>query len=106
MTLKEQITADMTVFFDTDEFAQTITYNGTDIPALVEYGEDLDMEGGATGSLLARAIITLRVADVPAPAYRDEVVIGSMAWRVLTVDGGDDYTWRLNLFRDERPLWA
>jgi len=105
MTLAEQLTTDLSVFFDTDDFAQPITYNGSDILAIVDYGMDASGENART------ARIVVKVADVPSPAYRDPVVIGSDTWRVFRDPGkevavkGDGHVWELSLVRDERPLW-
>lgn len=106
MTLKTSIAADMeNVFFNTDEFAESVTYNGTaNVPALVKYLEDLD--DGRSGIRVARAEIFVRSSDVQTPSYRDTVVIGSRTWRVARIEEGDGNTWTLGLERDERPTWT
>ena len=38
MTLKTQITADQSVFFDTDSVAETVTYNDTPISEAISLG--------------------------------------------------------------------
>lgn len=105
MTLAEQLTTDLSVFFDTDDFATTITYNGTDILALVDYGLDSDGDNARTARIVVKA------SDVPAPAYRDTVVISGTTWRVFrdpdkeVAVKGDGQVWEMSLIRDERPVW-
>lgn len=101
MTLKDDITSDLSVFFNTNEFAETVTYNGTDIPAIVEYEENLDEQ---TGSAVAIATLTIKKSDVSDPDYLDTVVIGSDTWKVRNRIEGNAYIWKLALYRDERPI--
>ena len=102
MTFKDQLTTDLSVFFNTDEFAQTVTYKGTPIAAIVDYGENPGKEGDA---LITLGTLTVKASDVPSPAYRDTVVIGSNTWRVRGVISGDGYIWKLSIYRGERPSW-
>lgn len=90
----------MDVWFGSD-YAITVKYSGVDIPAHVEYEENLDEDNR---SAMAKAILTVQCSDVAAPAYRDPVLIGSDTWRVRNVIDGDAYSWRLALYRDERPV--
>lgn len=100
MTLKTDITADLDdVFFDTDEFAEEITYNGASINAIVEYG--VNLTHGETAA--AQAQILVKKADVSAPQPRDTVVIGSTTYTVQSTLKGDGYTWTLNLVTNSRP---
>ena len=103
MTFAEDIASDLeNVVFNTDEFAQTVTYAGSQIPAIFASGEDL---ASRSESLAATALLIVRVSDVASPAYRDVVVIGSDTWYVRGRNGGDAYTWTLAIERDERPVW-
>lgn len=103
MTLSDQLTSDLSIFYDTDEFAETVTYNGSAIPAIVDYKTNLD-DAGSRGSAMAIAEISVRASDVAAPAYRDTVVIGSVTWKVRRTLSGDGKEWKLELYRDERPM--
>ncbi len=102
MTLKSQILSDLPVFFNTDDFAETITYNGVSIKAIVDYGEYYGDETGRRNA--ARANITVRHSDVSTPAYDDSVIIDGTTWRVFNIEEGDGYTWSLNLISSERPM--
>jgi len=101
MTFKSQLTTDMSVFLNTDEFAETITYNGSPIDAIVDYGEDLDDVKNGTNSIADT--IQVMVSDVATPAYRDAVIIGGNTYAVLRRKSGDGYTWTLEIYRGERP---
>lgn len=104
MTLKTQMTSDLSVFFNTDDFAQSVTYAGKAVNALVILGENLD-DAGSRESAMARGQIVVKVSDVATPAYRDAVVIGSDTWRVRRIVYGDGLVWKLDIYRDERPVW-
>ena len=105
MTLKSQQSSDLSIFFNTDDFAEIITYNGENIQAIVDYGI------GNLGENARTARIVIKQSDVEDPAYRDTVVIGSSTWRVFRDPSnevaikGDGNVWELNLIRDERPMW-
>lgn len=101
MTPKTQMTTDLSVFFNTDEFAEPITYAGSSITAVVEIGAAPKREDEAH---LQRAEIWIKRSDVSDPAYRDKVVIDSVTWRVLGTLMSDDDICQLELFRDERPV--
>lgn len=99
MTLKTDMTDDLDVFFDTDEFAETITYNSTSISAVVEYGEKFDERSGL---VVATAEIEVKVSDVADPADDDTAVIGSNTWYYDRILSGDGYVWKLQFVRDRR----
>lgn len=104
MTFSTQLTTDLSVFFNTDEFAQSVTYAGSAIDALVLFGENLDA-AGSRESAQANGHLVVKVSDVAAPAYRDAVVIGSVTWRVRRIIYGDGQVWKLEIYRDQRPVW-
>jgi len=101
MTFKTDMTTDLSVLFNTDEFAETVTYSGEDISAVVDYGLDQDMGDEAT---VDRALLCVKQSDVSSPAYRDAVVIGTATWYVKNVKSGDGYVWVLEITKDERPV--
>lgn len=100
MTLKAQLTSDLSVFFDENEFAQAVTYNGAPINVVVDYGKDQDMDNNSNAT---KAVMFVKVSDVASPEYRDTVVINTVTWYVLNILDGDGYIWKINLYRDERP---
>lgn len=101
MSFRAWIAADSSIFFNIDELADPITYNGVMIPALIAIG------GGAAGqdgsSSADEAVLYVRVSDVAAPTYRDTVTHLGKSWRVLDIAGGDGHVWELNIISDERP---
>ena len=99
MTFNTQLTTDLSVFFNTDEFAQSVIYAGSAIDALVTFDENLNEAGSAHGNLV------IKVSDVPGPNYRDAVVIGSDTWYVRRIIYGDGKVWKVEIYRDERPVW-
>jgi hypothetical protein len=99
MSLKTAMTNDMAVFFNTDEFAQAVTYAGSSINAIVTYKDNLGDQGPSKARL---AELEVKVADVASPDYRDAVIIGSDTWRVRRVIEGDAYAWKLEIEIDKR----
>lgn len=103
-TLAEQITADLATMFDTDEFAQVVTYTAgstaSSITGIVDYGE-------VSGENAWGATITVKVSDVPSPGYRHTFTIDGATWYVAMENSrpkikGDGYVWTIDLTRDER----
>jgi hypothetical protein len=81
--------------------AESVTYNGADIPGSVTYGEDPAARAGRPG-VMAEAELEVLRRDVSAPAYRDTVLIDGATWRVRYVITGDEWGWRLAISNDER----
>jgi len=100
MGFSDEIARAMTTWFGAD-MTDAVTYNGAAIRGHVEYNPDADHR---TGSVMARATLHVRRADVPAWAYRDTVAVGGLTWSVLSLAGADTHTWTLNLIRNERPV--
>jgi hypothetical protein len=102
MTLASQMTTDLAVFFNTDEHAQAVTYNGASITGIVGH-EKLMAEDG---SVKRQKVLWVQASDVAAPAYRDTVVIGSDTWYVGPEDEHEEQgaAWKLPLYHDERPI--
>lgn len=105
MTLKTDMLADMSVFFNTDEFADDATYNGSGITAV------LCSDSDGADSIGTTAMLFVKKSDVLAPAYGDTIVISGNTWRVdQNKDGAgykeDGYVWHLPLVRENRsPQW-
>lgn len=98
---------DLSVLFNLDEFARTVTYNGTDIPAIVDFGLESQRYGPSSAKA---AVLYVKNSDVAAPAYRDTVVMDGATWRVFrdrdqdVVIEGDGHVWKIPVTRDERPV--
>jgi hypothetical protein len=90
----------MTVFFNTSDFATTVTYNSVAIVAIWTPGEN---QADNPPSTVREGRLEVKITDVAAPAYRDSVIIDGVTWRVRRVISGDEYTWLLALETSERP---
>ena len=107
-TLKEHMSNDLSVFYDTDEFAVDAAYTpkstgvAAQVKVIVDEGvvenddgmQSDDFEHVLTcerdtrsgfGSFIARSVITvrIRVADVAVPAVYDEIEIDGSIFRVV-----------------------
>ena len=91
MTLKTQITSDLCAFFNTDEFAETVSYTAVggaavDITAMVERGNPLQ-EPYVRGEETATCEIWVKVSEVSDPQYGDLFVFDSETWEFDPVRG-------------------
>lgn len=101
MTFNQAVSNAMPIWF-ADGFTEAIIYNGVTIRGHVDYG-------GETG-----ASVEVQISDVPAPKYRDKVIVAGVTWYVFRETpsntqeselAGDTKTWRILLYKDERPTF-
>jgi len=91
MTLKTQIASDLSIFFDTDEFAETISYTPMDdaarnITAIVDRtspGQEPYIRGHDT----ATCEITVKASDMPTPQLGDTFIFDDQDWEIDPSDG-------------------
>lgn len=90
MSLKTQIEADSTVFFNADDFAEAVLYNGQAVVAVPELGATLQ-RGNTIDSdgVSDRALFWLKVSDVAEPEPGDEVTHNNKTWTVLRLVESD-----------------
>jgi len=85
LTLKTQITADLAVIFNTDEFAENITYTPTGgLPATITaiaVREAPGQEPYVRGPGTAECVIWVKAADVSDPQHGDVFNFDSAKWR-------------------------
>jgi len=107
MTLKTAMASDLGLFFNTDDFAETVTYAGSDIIAIPDYDEAKKTIAGKTPmeGVGDYAFLAVKQSDVATPAYRDSVIINTITWRVAKIDSGDGFVWNLIIKKDERQIW-
>jgi len=106
MTLKDQMTSDLSVFFNTDEFAENVVYTAKDefpvtIPVIPADEEDIV----GTESSVEEMRIEVKASDVPDPTYRDTFEVEGVTWYYAETEKKDDYTKILKLTRKERPTF-
>lgn len=106
MTFSDDISADLSVFFDQDEHADAAVYN--DGSADHDISVILDQTGvGGTGRNAVQAQAQVMMSQVPDPQYRQTIVINSVTWTIdqATDESGypnDGLVWMLPLTRDQR----
>lgn len=94
MTLKTAITADLSVFYQTGEFADTITYkaggtgDGTSISAILDVGRGRKPEIQTTAPPDQEMLIMVQTADVATPNSSDTFTISGTVWYLRQVVGG------------------
>lgn len=108
MTLADQLTTDLDVFFDLDEFAQTVTYDNGTTPTSIKAVVDPWGAVRQSGSQSTVKKIMVKKADVPVPDYRHSFVIDGTTWYIKSdpdkgLDAvGDDQVWEIGIVTDER----
>jgi hypothetical protein len=106
MTFKEQIAADADVFFNENEFAEPITYNGVSMLAIPEVGEN-----PANGNLYtsegqtARARFLVPAKDVPDPKPQDKIVHKMVTWYMAKILESDSVSHYLECTSEE-SAWS
>lgn len=103
MAFSDALTNDLATFYNTDEFAVTVTYDGTSITADVMYGDSGKDRDYNKDFSVTKAVLRVKQSDVTNPAYRDTVIIGSNTWYVQREIQGDGYDWVIGIERAERP---
>lgn len=96
MTFLAQLHEDMAHMLDTDVFAETVTYNGAAISAVIIIKESAQVEG-KHNKMVDTAEAFVRVADVAEPAYRDTIVADGRTWNVAKTLDSDTAGHRLAL---------
>ncbi len=100
------MTADLDVFFNTDEFADTITYTPADgdpvsISAVLGDQNATIQDPEPAGDSM---VIFVKASDVADPGYRDQFTINSETWYLRrNLSGGpNDEILELEISRSER----
>lgn len=89
MTFKTQLTTDLAVFFNTDEFAESVTYTpsgGTAkvINAIVTYGEGEEYKGADAYNIEATMEIQANATNgIATVGVGDSITIGTDTWKVI-----------------------
>ena len=106
MTLKADMTTDLAVFFETDEFAEAVTYTakgstGKSIDVILT-DEDPAIE--ATIPPGDRTVILAKYADITAPRRGDTFTINSETWYVVGEPAGGraEGIWHIEVSRSAR----
>lgn len=101
MSLKDHLVTDLATFFDTDDFAESVTYDGGTITALIERLQDPAF-GADTAT---RANLTLKASDVPGIAFGDTLTFDSAPWIVEGILQSDKQIILVSCRRKEAHRW-
>lgn len=96
MTLKDDIASDADTFFDTDEFAEDIEYNGASVKAIVESISERVANTVAAATLQ----IIVQSTDISQPAIDDRVLYDGTYYRVGQGAYMTGLDWNIPLIRD------
>jgi hypothetical protein len=95
MTLKESMASDVSVFLNSDEFADTITYNGTEITAVFELQQDRNDNEFTLSGQAAIADVYVSKEDVATVSRTDKIVKDGVTYRFRFIADEDPAMWHL-----------
>ena len=96
MTLNAQITADLSMFFNTDDFGVAVTYTpvggaGVSRIVIITYGEGEDYQGADALNIEAiMEILANSTSGVATVGVGDSVTIGTETWKVIGAEKVSD----------------
>lgn len=103
MSLKEQMITDKAIFFNTDEFAESIIYNSVTIKAIVTRGEaPRDGNEYSNEGMTDEITLEIAVSDVPNVSGMDNIVVDGKTYTGVKVWKSDGVTQILKASTGER----
>ncbi len=105
-TFKEQMAADLDVFFNPEEFGKAATYTpvggtGVSTTILLEEGAgSQDNVFGVNPAAISKA--TVKLSDIANPKQHDTIAVGTRTWTVVNEISRDDITAVLLVANKER----
>jgi len=101
MTLKDDIVDDLAEnHFNTDEFGESVTYNGSSIPVgIINRGVEED-----SNSVFEFLEVSVRHSDIASVTYlTDQLVYDGLTWQYPRVFGQFVYVKKIRWIRNQRP---
>lgn len=106
MTLKTDIFSDLAAFFNTEEFAETITYtpSGGDAVSIAAIPEDMDPSIMDVEPPADSMVLHVKTADVSDPQRGDTFTISSETWYLVENLGGGSHEgmWKILISRSDK----
>ena len=106
MTFKTQLATDMDAFFNTDEFAESVTYTpfGGSAQTITARLTDEDPTIQTPAPSKDSAILIVKYSDSTAPAKGDTFTINSETWYLVEIvqGGRSEGVWHLRISRSAR----
>ncbi len=101
MTLADDITADLSIFFDASEFGQAVTYTpsgGAPVAITVIFDpENVGFDAYSEAPDNEAATALCKTSDVPGAGHKDTLLIAGVTYEVRTVEVGPAGTTTLTL---------
>lgn len=98
MSLKDEMAADLSIFFNSAEFAESVTYNGSAILAIINRQAEPTFIGD---NIADYAEILIKKSDVASPAYQDIIQFDSATWIVENIQRSDGLITKLKIRKRE-----
>jgi hypothetical protein len=98
MTLKEQMAADLPLFFNTDEFAESAVYKGVAIDVVED--ETGERSTGSPGFVVPLFTILVKASDVSRPKAGDSVTFRGVSCKAGPFPRSQGGVWVVDLVQD------
>lgn len=100
MTFSSQTESDLGEFFNTNEFAESALYNGSEVDIVVlRRGQDED-----SNSIFDVLEVEMKLSDVSTLTYSvDSLVYDSLTWKYPRLMEISDLTLKVRFIRNQRP---
>jgi hypothetical protein len=105
MSLATQLTNDLSVFFNVNDFAVSVVYTPYGgVAKTISIIEDVENASLHSDSLEDEKVILLKYDDINTPYYHDSLVLRSETWYVVRnyTGGFNDKLWKLGISKTAR----
>lgn len=104
MTLKEDMLDDVGIFFNEEEFAEKILYNGISILAIPEIGEENNRNIHDINKTYKNAVFVIKSEDVPEPGVGDNVIYNDVEYTFADILEKQTGIYRLRFINGESAV--
>lgn len=106
MSFQSQLAADLGVFWNSAEFAESATYTTlagatSTVEAVLDPGQALS-EGSPGQSAVGTCFV--KSSQVATPVRYETLTMGGTTWRIDDIISGDGYSWILSVSTDHRAM--
>lgn len=98
MALKDNLASDMSIFFNTDEFAEDVLYGSNTVKAIINRGVQPKID---TITSADYSQVLVRKSQVSSPKIHDIVVFDDVAWVVENIQQLDQHSFLLTCHANE-----
>lgn len=103
MNFKEQMAADAAIFFNQNEFAEPVKYNGKSIFVIPEIGEGFNR--GQPDPRRGMAFFDVQKVDISDPKTGDVILYDNKEWEFAEIISTDEISHTIKCYVGESATW-